>query len=656
MATAFGFDMSVFEYMLPLCAGGRIVLVDNLFEIGEVEHHGLTLVNAVPSLMAALLASGATLPKTVRTAVFCGETLPFDVSEAVHAQPGIDRVVNTYGPTEDTVYSTCVEVPRGMRPTIGRPFAGTQAYVVDENLDLVARGEAGELCLGGVGLARGYRGRDELTAERFARNPFPGEPSERIYRTGDLARWEPDGALQHLGRLDHQIKLHGVRIEPADIEEAVMRHPQIRQAVVVARERRGGGRWLVAYIVCEPGAEPDGRELREMLRDTLPKSMIPSVFVRIPAMPLNANGKLDRAQLPQPLSPATASRPLTETEQRIAELWRELLALDGLPGPDDDYFELGGDSLRAFELFERIERLFGRDLSPNVLLEANTPESLAALIDSGAESSRLVKLHAQGRRIPAVYVHSGAGGMLTLRKFSAALGPDQPLYGIQALIDREIEEGAIGGVPAVATECLAALREAQPSGPYILAGHSIGGHIAYEMAARLRAAGETVLLLGLLDPAGPHTLRWRGRTAARFLELTGLGSEPRRSGAHRAVISAVRQRLMPPEESAAHAADGADGADGAGEPSDSAWMRNLTAIERGYHPPQYAGKVVAYTTAENARYTGSPKLGWQRYVDLPIEVRRVPGDHVSMLLDPNVEVVAAAMDLDIRDAQAGSTT
>src|SRR5206468_2928122 len=143
MPTSFGFDMSVFEYMLPLSAGGRIVLVDNLFEIGEVEHHGLTLVNAVPSLMAALLGSGVTLPKSVRTAVFCGETLPFEVSEAVHAQPGIQRLVNTYGPTEDTVYSTCVEVPRGVRPTIGRPFAGTQAYVVDESLDLVPRGEVG---------------------------------------------------------------------------------------------------------------------------------------------------------------------------------------------------------------------------------------------------------------------------------------------------------------------------------------------------------------------------------------------------------------------------------------------------------------------------------------------------------------------------------
>jgi amino acid adenylation domain-containing protein len=648
MATSFGFDMSVFEFMFPLSAGGKIVLVDSLFEIREVEHHGLTLVNAVPSLMAALLGSGVTLPRSVRTAVFCGETLPFEVSEAVHAQPGIERLVNTYGPTEDTVYSTCVEVPRGVRPTIGRPFAGTQAYVVDEDLNLVPRGEEGELCLGGVGLARGYKGRDELTGARFVASPFPG--SERLYRTGDLARWEPDGSLQHLGRIDHQIKLHGVRIEPADIEEAILRHPDIRQTVVVAREKRGGGKWLVGYIVCESGRQPDGRELREMLRTSLPKPMIPSVFVTLDALPLNANGKLDRAELPEPLSSATGARPLTPSEQKVGEMWRELLSLEGLPSPEDDYFELGGDSLRAFELFDRVEAAFGRLLSPNVLLEASTLGSLAELIDSGRDSSRLVKLHADGTRIPTIYVQSGAGGMLALRKFGAVLGPDQPLYGIQALIDQEIEAGGIGGVPEIAAQCMAALREAQPQGPYILVGHSIGGHVAYEMAAQLEASGEKVLLLGLLDPAGPHTLRWRGRTIARALELTGLGAEPRREGAHRVAWSAVKRQVG----WRLHPGRNGDGAEGGGSPDrPSLWMRNLRAIEQSYQPPRYGGRVVAYTTAENTRYTGSTTLGWDRYVDGPLTTRRVPGDHVSMLLEPNVDVVAAAMDADIRDAQSG---
>ncbi|MEA2432073.1 MAG: hypothetical protein QOI19_2546, partial [Thermoleophilaceae bacterium] len=448
---------------------------------------------------------------------------------------------------------------------------------------------------------------------------------------------------------DHQIKLHGVRIEPADIEEAILRHPGIRQAVVVAREKRGGGKWLVGYIVCDSGRQPDGRELREMLRASLPKPMIPSVFVPLDSLPLNANGKLDRAQLPEPLSSAVGAQALTESEQKIGQMWRDLLLLDGLPSPEDDYFELGGDSLRAFELFDRIETEFGRTLSPNVLLEASTLGSLAELIDSGAESGRLVKLHPDGTRIPTVYVHSGAGGMLTLRKFSAVLGSDQPLYGIQALIDREIEEGAIGGVPAVAAECLAALLKEQPHGPYVIAGHSIGGHIAYEMAVLLQRSGERVLMLGLLDPAGPHTLRWRGRAVARALDLTGLGSEPRRVGAARHVLAAAQRELS----SRLGRNGGEDHSGGeTDEDSTSVWMRNLRAIEERYHPPRYRGRVVAYTTAENTRYTGSSTLGWDRYVDGTLQVRRVPGDHVSMLLEPNVDVVAAAMDADIRDAQA----
>jgi amino acid adenylation domain-containing protein len=643
MATSFGFDMSVFEFMLPLSVGGKIVLVDSLFDIREAERHALTLVNAVPSLMAALLGSGVTLPNSVRTAVFCGETLPFEVSEAVHAQPGIERVVNTYGPTEDTVYSTCVEVPRGTRPTIGRPFAGTQAYVVDEHLQLVRRGETGELCLGGVGLARGYIGREDLTRGRFVPSPFAA--SDRLYRTGDLARWEPDGNLQHLGRIDHQIKLHGVRIEPADIEEAVLRHPKVRQAVVVARERPGGGKWLVGYIVCE-GDGPAGRELREMLRDTLPKPMIPSVFVKLESLPLNANGKLDRAQLPEPLTSATASRALTETEQAVAELWRDVLALDGLPSAEDDYFELGGDSLRAFELFERIEQRLGRDMSPNVLLEASTLGSLAELIDSGVDRGRLIKLNSAGTRIPFAFVPSGAGGMLALRTITTALGHDQPVYGIQAYLDRDVEAGRVDPVEQTAGDCLQALLDVQPSGPYMIGGHSIGGQIAYEMATRLLEAGERVLLLALLDPAAPHTLRRPGRLVARARELTGTGSEPRRPQPHKAALSALARRVR----SAAGANGTAD--DSSDADDDGVWTRNLEAVEREYRPRRYTGSVMLYTTSDGARYTGHATLGWDKNVSGPLEIRRVPGDHVSMLYEPNIEVVAAELDTAVRAAQA----
>jgi amino acid adenylation domain-containing protein len=640
MATSFGFDMSIFEFMVPLSVGGKIVLVDSLFEIREWDHEALTLVDTVPSLMDALLARHIELPDTVQTAVFCGEELPFRTSEAVYRQPGIRRVVNTYGPTEDTVFSTFTEVPRGTRPTIGRPFPGTQAYVLDSNLELVPRGKEGELCLGGIGLARGYRRRDDLTRERFVPNPFDDSGLGRLYRTGDIDRWEEGGSLQHLGRIDHQIKLRGVRIEPAEIEAALLRHPGVRQAVVVARDRPHGDRWLVAYLVGD--GDLDTQSLRRMLKGLLPRPMIPSVFVTLAEMPLNANGKLDRSRLPEPAVDVAAASPLTETERTLAEIWLELLELERLPGRDDDYFELGGHSLLAFEVFERIEEQLDRDLSPSVLVEAGTIRSLAALIDSGVARSRLVKLHADGTRVPTVYVHSGAGGMLTLRRFAAALGPDQPLYGIQAYVDEDIERGEIDGVAGAATACLSALLDVQPQGPYILTGHSSGGLIAFEMAARLQAAGESVLSVGLLDPAAPHTLRWTGRLAARALELTGLGAEPRRHAAHRAAWVAFRRKL----HSRAGAALG--NAAGGGE---SAWARNLRVVERNYEPPSYSGRVVTYSTVDTIRYTGSLTLGWDRYVEGVVEARRVPGDHTSLLTSPAVEVLAATMDADIRAAQ-----
>jgi enterobactin synthetase component F len=376
--------------------------------------------------------------------------------------------------------------------------------------------------------------------------------------------------------------------------------------------------------------------------------MIPSVFVKLAALPLNANGKLDRAQLPEPLTSLPGSRPLTETETALAEIWKDLLGLDGMPGPDDDWFELGGDSLTAFELFDRIEARVGREMSPNVLLEASALSSLAALIDSGAEYRRLITLHAGGERVPTAYVHSGAGGMLTLRKFSAALGPSQPLYGIQAFLDKDIDEGKIDGVEAAASGCLDALLAARPHGPYILAGHSSGGMIAFEMALRLQEAGEPVLFVGLLDPPAPHTLRWRGRLKARALELTGIGSERGRTAAWSAALAKIRARLAPGP------GPGPAAEQGGAQAGTSLWMENLAVIERRYEPRRYPGPVVVYATADGARYTGSRTLGWERYVDGPMEVRRVPGDHVSMLHEPNVDVVAEAMDADIREAQAAA--
>jgi amino acid adenylation domain-containing protein len=650
-ATAFGFDMSLFELTVPFAAGGRLILADNFLEIGLVGDREVTLVNTVPSLMAAAL-DDLTLPSTVRTAVFCGETLPYEVSERVHAQPGVTRVVNAYGPTEDTVYSTAAEVLPGERPTCGRPFPGTQVHLLDSALAPVPPGEPGEICLGGAGLARGYLGRKELTRERFVEAPLGADGPARLYRTGDLGRWEEDGSLQHLGRLDHQIKVRGVRIEPGEIEDTLVRHPDVRQAVVTLRERPSGGKALVAHVVYAPGAEPVPRHLREALRASLPEAMVPAVFVPLEEMPLNANGKLDRARLPEPRATVADSSDLAPLERDLAELWREVLKLDGLPGPDDDFFALGGDSLLAFKLFDRISAELDTELPASVLVQASTLRGLASWIEAAefVEGRAVVTLHSEGSRVPCFYVQSGAGGILAMRNFASAFGVDQPLYGIQAFRDDEAEVGDILSVTSTAAQCVPIVRERQPRGPYIIAGHSIGGHIAYELACLLEAEGEEVLYLGLLDPPAPHTLRWRGRVVARVRDLTGTGPEPRRRHVLRATLAKarryVRSRVRGPGGAWSEHAE-------ADRPSE--WMRNLNRIEKRYHPSRFSGRVTVYQTAEITRATGSDTLGWDRYVAGPLRARRVPGGHVSLLLDPHVQVVAEEMAADIRAAQRRSS-
>ncbi|MFL5781790.1 MAG: amino acid adenylation domain-containing protein [Thermoleophilaceae bacterium] len=628
-STSLSFDMSGFELFVPFAAGGQLVLVDNLFALDHVADAAVTLVNTVPSLMAALLTDRS-LPETATTVCFCGEPLSAELSERVHAEPAVRRVVNAYGPTEDTIYSTAADVPQGERPTIGRPFRGTLAYVMSEDGRLAARGEAGELYLGGAGVARGYHNREDMTRERFVPGAGHGVPSERLYRTGDLVRWEPDGRLQHLGRIDHQIKVRGVRIEPAEIEGVLATHPGVRRVVAGTRPDRSGEARLVAWFEPTGSVAPDARGLRTLARRALPEPMVPSAFVPVDAMPLNANGKLDRDRLPEPPA-ARAPAPLrSETERALGELWADVLGLDQPPGADDDFFDLGGQSLVGFRLFELIADRFGRDLPPSTLVEHSTIGALAARIDSNdGDGDGVVVINEDGGDTPFVYLYAGPGGAFALRHLRSLFGPGRPAYGIEVFAELGTEPQG-HDVPEVAERTVELLRGRRPHGPYLLSGHSAGGDVAYEMACRLSAEGEEVAFLALFDPAAPHTLRWRGRVTARGSELIGSGPEGRREG----LLAAVARRAR---RSRYDEAGVSEPVAGVGSPD---WMRALAERERRYEPPRYSGDAVVFTTSDTARYTGSSSLGWERYVDGRLETVRVPGDHLSMLVDPNVHVLA----------------
>jgi amino acid adenylation domain-containing protein len=365
-ATSVSFDLSIFELFAPLSVGGRAVLVENALRLRELrDGKGVTLVNTVPSAMTEVVRLGA-IPPSVRVVNLAGEPLRRRLVDDLSSLR-VPRVLNLYGPSEDTTYSTWAEVLPGEpgEPAIGRPIAGTRAYVLDRHLEPAPAGVPGELCLAGAGLARGYLDRPDLTAERFVPDPFAQQPGGRLYRTGDRARWRPGGALEFLGRLDHQVKIRGFRIELGEIEAALLACPGIAEAAVLARERDGGGR-LEAYLVAAPGPEPELTAIHMDLARRLPGHMIPSAVVFLPALPRTATGKVDRRTLARiEASPGGVRRdhvpPQTEIEIWLVETCSELLGVPGL-GLRDRFFDLGGHSLLATQLITRVREEWQTDL------------------------------------------------------------------------------------------------------------------------------------------------------------------------------------------------------------------------------------------------------------------------------------------------------
>ncbi len=297
------------------------------------------------------------------------------------------RLINAYGLTEATIDSTYFEPTEPLLPDrfvpIGKPLANTEIYLLDSNLEPVPTGVAGELCVGGLGVAQGYLNRPDLTAERFVDSPFGG-PGSRLYRTGDLARWLPDGNIEFLGRADRQVKIRGFRIEPGEVEALLERHPAVRAAAVIPWERRPGDTQLIAYYEPSGPEPPDPDVLRDTLAAELPAFMMPSAFISVTAFPLTPNGKVDRAALPQPESADFAnavSEPLqTEMEFTVAKLWNEVLDVE-VSGANDNFFALGGHSLLAARVISRLNGQAGVDLTLRAIFEAPTVGALASLID-----------------------------------------------------------------------------------------------------------------------------------------------------------------------------------------------------------------------------------------------------------------------------------
>ncbi|HWF05181.1 MAG TPA: amino acid adenylation domain-containing protein, partial [Candidatus Angelobacter sp.] len=388
-STSICFDLSVFEIFQPLVCGGTVIMASNALELAELaDSNEITLINTVPSAMRELIRMRA-VPRSVRVVNLAGEELPRALASQIYELKHIERVVNLYGPSEDTTYSTFTTAPRDdSEPvTIGRAIANSQAYVLDQEMRPVPLGVMGELFLGGEGLARGYLQRPEITAERFVPNPFSEVQGKRLYCTGDQARWRTDGTLEFLGRLDHQIKLRGYRIEMGEIETALMKHASVEQAVVITKGEASEKK-LVAYLVSKDSSNPvEIATLREHLHRMVPEYMMPAAYIVLEKFPLTRNGKVDRKALPEPEHKAKEYvAPSTLIEEALAEIWSEVLKVKR-PGITDNFFEAGGHSLLAVQLISRVREVLHIDLPVRQLFERPTIETMAHYI-SNLELSR----------------------------------------------------------------------------------------------------------------------------------------------------------------------------------------------------------------------------------------------------------------------------
>jgi amino acid adenylation domain-containing protein len=634
--TPFTFDVSLGEIFWSLLAGSQLVVAqpdlhgDSRYLTKMIREKKITVIHFVPSMLSAFLEDqDAARCESLRLVICAGEALSVELQERFFAALPNAELHNQYGPTEAGVvtYWKCKRGSGERTVPIGWPIANTQMYILDRAMEPVPAGIVGELYIGGVQVARGYLARPELTGKVFVPNPF-GE--DRLYKTGDLARYRTDGAIEFLGRNDHQVKLRGQRIELGEIEAVIKKHEAVRECVVMLRQDGDAPKRLVAYMVAS-GLSP--QEARQHTTQMLPGYMVPSAFVILQELPLTASGKLDRRALPEPvaLAGANGSVPPRDTlETQLVAMWEKALKLQPI-GITDNFFELGGNSLQAMSIFAEIEQTFGKRLPLATLLKMPTVETLAPKVRqaTGPEDwSPLVPIQLQGTRPPFFAVHGRNGNVLFYRKFSQLLGKRQPFYGLQA-------EGLDGtpitptSIEAIAASYLKEMRKVQPHGPYLLGGYSSGGVTAYEIARHLRATGEEVALLVLFDSYNPAVLT-RVRTRARVIR------------------SAIRSAVQAPSKITVRRVVQFFGRHVGGqlpELLDRQFELVHERAVRAYRPLSYAGKVTLFRTQDQGEaYEAEPDLGWGAVAKGGAEVHYVPGMHLSVFSDENVSDLAKKVD------------
>ncbi|MBD1919976.1 AMP-binding protein [Microcoleus sp. FACHB-831] len=557
-------------------------------------------------------------------------------------------------------------------------------------------GVLGELYIGGIGLARGYLNRPELTEEKFIANPFidfglpildfgleeesnnpkskiqnpesdnfmrdraqnPEKEKSRLYKTGDLARYLPDGNIEYLGRIDHQVKIRGFRIELGEIEACLAAHPAVRQMLVMAREDVPGIKRLVAYIVPHPDRPPTTGDLRRGLKEKLPDYMVPSAFVMLDAMPLTPNGKVDRRALPKPDFAGSDPEkifvaPRNKLERQLSSMWEKALGVKPI-GVTDNFFDLGGNSLMAVQIFASIDKEFGKSLPLAILFEMPTIEQLATLLGEGEKSATrsLVAIQPKGSKPPLFCVHGAGGHVLNYRDLARYLGSDQPVYGLE---DERLEANQFHPIQIedMAAGYIKEIQTIQPKGPYFLIGYSYGGIVAYEMAQQLHAQGEKVAMLTLLDtlaPGGLKVLPIHKRIWCHLNNFLRIGPTyfvnkvNKRMDTIKKSLQAIYYKFYPRGD----------------RPLPRAIRYLLvekanTKAGMNYMPQVYEGRVNFFLAVDEPPPVGhyfEPLLGWSNLIGEEWAIHEIPGEHTNLLEDAYTQVLAEKLQSCIDKEQA----
>lgn len=661
--TTLSFDISVLELLLPLTVGAAVAVAssaetaDAYALAGLIARHGANILQATPVTWRLLLMTGWTAPPGFK-ALVGGESLPRELAEALIGQ-GV-ALWNMYGPTETTVWSTCCQIRDAGHIGIGGPIANTRTYVLDKHGQPCAASVPGELYIGGAGMALGYWRLPELTAERFLPDPF--QPGATMFRTGDSACWREDGTLDHLGRLDFQVKIRGRRIELGEIEARIDRHPGVRASVVIVREDQPGDQRLVAYLTARdqaaaPGSDPHRdliAALRSALQDQLPDYMVPSAFVVLAEMPLTPNAKIDRRALPAPVGTGMASQthtePETPVEEHLAAVWAEALNLQKV-SVTDDFFELGGHSLLALEVLVRAEQRHGIRIPVRAMLEGRTIRRIAQMLDNTAAPALpngIVSVRQGDATQTPLFCIPGIGGVaLQYERLAARMHTRRPIYAIE-MHDFDFGSDAQPSLSKMAATVVHYMRQVQKTGPYAILGYSFGGNLAVEVAAELESQGQKLELVCVIDSYAPGSFVIGGSAVEKLVQHVKILARSSLRDAVGYIGSRVQRRL------GLKAASAVSPRDPALQPPETELQRRLrAAAEMGssafstYLPRRFKGQVALMRAlviddwVQVRDTTGTN--GWNEFC-CKVEVMNIKCRHLDLFKDPHITTLAECVD------------